>query len=183
VKLWSAVPPRRAACRAKYVVCQPRGCDGSLGGARGEAARIGHEMWPSRGKFHSRDRARSAREGEGRIGHNVAFGRPPQMPQFEENNPSTEIPRLAYCDTARPRPPPRRAITNTMRSLVLLKRPRPTPRGIGATFITPPPAAPSAPTSSSLSAARPTPAASPPRTPMTPWTGPPARATRTATRP
>jgi hypothetical protein len=32
---------------------------------RGEAARIGHEMWHSKGKFHSRDRARSTREGEG----------------------------------------------------------------------------------------------------------------------
>jgi hypothetical protein len=97
-QLASAGGVQRRVCRLPAA-----GCDGSLGGAPGEAARIGHEMWDSWGEFCSRDGARSTRERQGRTGHNVASGRKPQMPPFGENDPSSEIPRLAYCDTARPR--------------------------------------------------------------------------------
>jgi hypothetical protein len=91
-------------------------------------------MWRSWAKFHARDRARSGSEGKGRIGHNVAFGRPPQMPQFGENDPSSEIPRLAYCGTARPRrlgvPHPKAAVPT--HSHPHLRRCPLAPRSLGA---------------------------------------------------
>jgi hypothetical protein len=60
-------------------------------------------MWPSWGRFHSRDRARSTRGCRGRIGQNVAFGCPREMPQFEENELSRNSRLQAQRNAARPR--------------------------------------------------------------------------------
>jgi hypothetical protein len=57
-------------------------------------------MWDSWGKFCSRELARAAREGRRRNGQNVAFAA--QLPQFGENDLSSEFPP--------PSPPSRRFV-------------------------------------------------------------------------
>jgi hypothetical protein len=77
--------------RAAYVVWQPQGCDGRLPALHARPLELETRCGIHGGKFCSRDLARAGRERERRIGQNVAFGSPPQMPQFEENDPSTEF--------------------------------------------------------------------------------------------
>jgi hypothetical protein len=54
-------------------------------------------MWDLGRGFYCNDLARSRREGQLRIGHNVAFGPPPQLPQFGENELSRNSRLPAHC--------------------------------------------------------------------------------------
>ena len=80
--------------RAGHVVCLPQGCDGSLAGAAREAARIGHKMWDSGGKFCLRDFARSARERIRRVGQIVPADPLLKCASVRRERPITEFPRI-----------------------------------------------------------------------------------------
>jgi hypothetical protein len=69
----------------------------------GAAARIGHEIWRSCARPHSRERAQPTREGERRSGQLVAFDRRPLPPHFRANDLSQNSRAQAHRHAAGPR--------------------------------------------------------------------------------